>query len=72
MTTTATPNVAYPSPVMSGGKILAPDGGVYALSEVSPYVTLTATGTAFTGACELAGWLALCPYSAPERMENLL
>ena len=27
-----------------------------ALSEVTSYVTLTATGTAFTGACELAGW----------------
>lgn len=26
------------------------------LSEVTPYVNLTATGTAFTGACELAGF----------------
>lgn len=33
-----------------------PNGGVLAMSETSPYVTLTATGTAFTGACELAGW----------------
>ncbi len=29
---------------------------VYALSELTPYVTLTASGIAFTGACELAGW----------------
>lgn len=28
----------------------------YALSELTPYVTLAASGIAFTGACELAGW----------------
>lgn len=39
------------------GTLLSSDGlTVYSLSETSPYVTLTATGTAFTGACELAGW----------------
>jgi len=33
-----------------------PDASVYALSEVTPYVTRTTTGTAFTGPCELAGY----------------
>lgn len=37
-------------------EIQTPDGAVYALSEATPYVNLTATGTAFTGACELAGF----------------
>lgn len=35
-----------------------PGGGVFALSEASPYVTPTASAgsSAFSGACELAGW----------------
>lgn len=33
------------------------DGGLLALSEASPYVNLTATGTAFTGACEFGGYV---------------
>ena len=33
-----------------------PAGGVLAVSEVTPYVTRTSTGTAFSGACELAGY----------------
>jgi len=32
------------------------DGAAVAISEVTPYVTRTTTGTAFTGACELAGY----------------
>lgn len=36
--------------------LVGPDGEVQVLSEVTPYVNLTATGTAFTGACELAGY----------------
>lgn len=35
--------------------IETPDGGVVALSEAVSVVTLTATGTAFTGACEFRG-----------------
>lgn len=35
--------------------LVAPDGGVVALSEAVPVVALTATGTAFTGACEFRG-----------------
>ena len=38
------------------GNILSSAGALVAVSEATPYVTLTATGTAFTGACELAGW----------------
>lgn len=30
---------------------------IFALSEVSAYVTRTTTGTAFTGACEFAGYV---------------
>ena len=35
-----------------------PGGGVFALAETSPYVTPTAStgSSAFSGACELAGW----------------
>jgi hypothetical protein len=40
-----------------GTGIKTPDGGVLALSEVTEYVNLTATGTAFTGACEFAGYV---------------
>jgi hypothetical protein len=40
----------------SNGTILTSAGGLIALSETTPYVTLTATGSAFSGACELAGW----------------
>ncbi len=36
---------------------VAPDGSILAISEVSPYVTRTTTGTAFTGACEFAGYI---------------
>jgi len=38
------------------GNLTDTAGGIFAISEVTPYVTLTATGTAFTGACEYAGW----------------
>lgn len=37
------------------GALVDPDGGAIALSEAVPVVTLTATGTAFTGACEFRG-----------------
>ena len=38
--------------------ITTPDGGIVALAETSPYVTPTAStgSSAFSGACELAGW----------------
>ena len=39
------------------GDIVSPDGSLLTLSEVTPYVNLTATGTAFTGACEFAGYV---------------
>jgi hypothetical protein len=38
------------------GQLLA-DTTVIAVSEVTDYVNLTATGTAFTGACEFAGYV---------------
>jgi hypothetical protein len=41
---------------LQAGTLLAPDGALYAQSEATPYVTLNATGTAFSGPCELAGW----------------
>jgi len=41
---------------LNDGDIMDADGGLYALSEALPYVTLTATGTAFAGPCEVAGW----------------
>lgn len=41
----------------SAGSLTSSDGTVYALSEASAYVNLTATGTAFTGACEFAGYV---------------
>jgi len=41
---------------LSDGNILMSDGGVLALSEAQPVVALTATDTAFTGACEYAGF----------------
>lgn len=37
--------------------LMTPDGGVAALSEAFDVVTLTATGTAFTGACEYRGFI---------------
>ena len=40
----------------SGGSIVGPTGSLITLVEVTPYVNLTSTGTAFTGACELAGY----------------
>lgn len=42
--------------INADGDIESPTGALYALSETSEYVTLTATGAAFTGPCELAGW----------------
>jgi len=42
---------------ITGVSSLVVGGQVVALSEVSPYVNLTATGTAFTGACEYAGYI---------------
>lgn len=48
----AIPNGAQ---IASGTGNLIANGGVIALSEVAPVVTLTATGLAFTGACEYAG-----------------
>lgn len=41
----------------SNGNLIGNDQAVFALSEVTPYVNLTATGTAFTGACEFAGYV---------------
>lgn len=39
----------------AAGNVVGYDGRTMALSEVAPVVTLTATGTAFTGASEYAG-----------------
>jgi len=36
--------------------LVGPADEIVTLVEVTPYVNLTATGTAFTGACELAGY----------------
>ena len=36
---------------------VGPDGSILALSEVTAYVTRTTTGTAFSGACEFAGYV---------------
>ena len=51
---------AYPLPIdvtfTAADGVIGGDGALIALYETTPYVTLTATGTAFTGACELAGW----------------
>ena len=50
-----------PNFIKNGGATLGPDGNLnvggelFALSEVQPYVQLTATGTAFTGPCEFGG-----------------
>lgn len=41
----------------SSGALIAGDGGLLALSEVTDYVNLTATGTAHSGACEFAGYV---------------
>jgi hypothetical protein len=41
----------------SGEVSLEGGDSIFALSEVTPYVNLTATGTAFTGACEFAGYV---------------
>jgi hypothetical protein len=37
--------------------LVSGDGNILAISEVTDYVNLTATGTAFTGACEFAGYV---------------
>jgi hypothetical protein len=42
--------------VSGAGTYVNSDGALYGLSETTPYVTLTATGTAFSGSCEMAGW----------------
>lgn len=49
-------DVDFPAVSADDDGTLLIEGVAYALSETTPYVTLTATGTAFTGACELAGW----------------
>jgi hypothetical protein len=41
----------------SGALLLGPGQAVFGLAEVTAYVNLTATGTAFTGACEYAGYV---------------
>lgn len=43
--------------VTADGDILNSDGSVRALTEASAVVNLTATGTAFTGACEFGGFV---------------
>jgi hypothetical protein len=46
-----------PMGVITGdGNLVAGDSSVYALSEVSAYVPLAASGIAFTGRCEFGGW----------------
>ena len=40
-----------------GLSLVSGDGNILAISEVTDYVNLTATGTAFTGACEFAGYV---------------
>lgn len=42
--------------INADGDIESPTGALYALSEVTEYVTLTASGLAFTGPCEVGGW----------------
>lgn len=49
------PALSY-NEVVSLKASLPQDGSVFSISEVTPYVNLTATGTAFTGPCELAGY----------------
>ena len=44
--------------VDAADNIIDLNGNVVALVEVTPYVALAATGTAFTGACEYAGYQA--------------
>lgn len=39
------------------GSFYAADGSLLSISEVTAYVTRTTTGTAFTGACEFAGYV---------------
>jgi hypothetical protein len=52
---------ALPKNVFNGNGdligITGGDGQVLAITEVSPYVNLTATGTAFSGECEFAGYI---------------
>jgi hypothetical protein len=52
-------DVAVFTTTVSGAAALVrqSDGSVQSLSEVTPYVNRTATGTAFTGACEYAGYI---------------
>lgn len=46
-----------PSVWDENGNLIGESGEVVALTEVVPYVNLTATGTAFSGACEFAGYV---------------
>lgn len=48
--------IAFLVPYLGEFSIQNLSGGVLALSEVTPYVNLTVSGIAFSGACELAGW----------------
>ncbi len=45
-----------PAQMNDAGALVTPDGGLQSFSEVTPYVNMTATGTAVTGPCELAGY----------------
>lgn len=49
----------------AGDGLLAADGGIVAIVEVTPYVTRTTTGTAFTGACEFAGYYCTAVTGTP-------
>jgi hypothetical protein len=58
VTYTVTGGVAMLSVNDAGDDVLlGTAGAVLAVSEVTAYVNLTATGTAFTGACEFAGYI---------------
>ncbi len=50
-------NLRYQSNDDGSVDVLGPDDQIIGLSEVTDYVNLTATGTAFTGACEFAGYV---------------
>lgn len=46
-----------PAELTASGNGLQTGSAIFALSEVMPYVNLTATGTAFSGACEYGGYV---------------
>ena len=50
-------DVADPVGLSPDGQYLVSRDQAFALSEVTDYVNLTATGTAFAGACEFAGYV---------------